>query len=324
MVQGEGTVVDSEVGKIFFTPFIEGDAIVEAAVQRKMRPPPLLAKKRPRRSDAEMTTVAAAEEEGNEEEGEETTYCGVRKRFGNKYVVEIHNSILKDQVWLGTYDKAEMGAWVYGTAARVLRGSMAETNFPRPAAAPELTEEMRAMLAYFDAARRRRHQHGTAEESASEDADPLLMLPAAPVISDAVAVEAATVAVPSATLTPDSAAASVTKPIPVAYVFDELLSSLFPSGLPYATQSQVAPVLPSPPRSADNYLYALIPPGFSHPYVEEPVLAPVQPPPSPPVASQSSFQSDIPPGGVPTNYAVHEAPDFDPDTLFSDDEEELV
>uniref|UniRef100_A0A0D9WSD8 AP2/ERF domain-containing protein n=1 Tax=Leersia perrieri TaxID=77586 RepID=A0A0D9WSD8_9ORYZ len=130
MVQGEGTVVDSEVGEILFIPFIEGDVIVEPAVQRKMRPAPLLAKKRPRRSDAKKTPVA----EGDEEEGEEMTYCGVRKRFGNKYVVEIHNSILKERVWLGTYDKAEMGAWVYDTAARVLRRSMAETNFPSPRA----------------------------------------------------------------------------------------------------------------------------------------------------------------------------------------------
>uniref|UniRef100_A0A0E0HTW3 Uncharacterized protein n=1 Tax=Oryza nivara TaxID=4536 RepID=A0A0E0HTW3_ORYNI len=42
------------------------------------------------------------------------------------------------------------------------------------------------------------------------------------------------------------------------------------------------------------------------------------PPPPPPAASDSFFQVVIPPGGVLTNYAVHEAPDFDPNIFFAD------
>uniref|UniRef100_A0A0E0E426 Uncharacterized protein n=1 Tax=Oryza meridionalis TaxID=40149 RepID=A0A0E0E426_9ORYZ len=41
-------------------------------------------------------------------------------------------------------------------------------------------------------------------------------------------------------------------------------------------------------------------------------------PPPPPAASDSFFQVVIPPGGIPTNYAVHEALDFDPNIFFAD------
>nr|BAD37993.1 hypothetical protein [Oryza sativa Japonica Group] len=56
---------------------------------------------------------------------------------------------------------------------------------------------------------------------------------------------------------------------------------------------------------------------LSSPTVSSPT-SPSHAPPPPPAASDSFFQVVIPPGGVPTNYAVHEAPDFDPNIFFAD------
>ncbi|BAS98766.1 Os06g0635800 [Oryza sativa Japonica Group] len=53
-------------------------------------------------------------------------------------------------------------------------------------------------------------------------------------------------------------------------------------------------------------------------YTAGPSHALPPPPPPPPAASDSFFQVVIPPGGVPTNYAVHEALDFDPNIFFAD------
>uniref|UniRef100_A0A0E0LDS1 Uncharacterized protein n=1 Tax=Oryza punctata TaxID=4537 RepID=A0A0E0LDS1_ORYPU len=52
--------------------------------------------------------------------------------------------------------------------------------------------------------------------------------------------------------------------------------------------------------------------------VAGPSNVPPSPPPRPPAASSSFFQVVIPPSGVQTNYAVHEAPDFDPNIYFAD------
>ncbi|KAF0931371.1 hypothetical protein E2562_004509 [Oryza meyeriana var. granulata] len=72
-----------------------------------------------------------------------TEYRGVRSRWGRRYVAEIHNPMATDRVWLGTFNSAEEAAWAYDTAARVLRGGVAKTNFTDLPPTPPQTAEMR-------------------------------------------------------------------------------------------------------------------------------------------------------------------------------------
>uniref|UniRef100_A0A0E0AC78 Uncharacterized protein n=1 Tax=Oryza glumipatula TaxID=40148 RepID=A0A0E0AC78_9ORYZ len=99
----------------------------------------------------------------------------------------------------------------------------------------------------------------------------------------------AVVARPPAPMTPELATAAAT-PLPEKWILtahEVVMATLFPNGI------------------------------FS--YTAEPSHAPPpSPPPPPPAASDSFFQVVILPGGVPTNYAVHEAPDFDPNIFFAD------
>ncbi|KAF5469230.1 hypothetical protein F2P56_013319 [Juglans regia] len=57
-------------------------------------------------------------------------YLGVRQRPSGRWVAEIKDSLQKLRLWLGTFDSAEEAALAYDSAARLLRGKNAKTNFP--------------------------------------------------------------------------------------------------------------------------------------------------------------------------------------------------
>ncbi|EEF50672.1 ethylene-responsive transcription factor ERN1 [Ricinus communis] len=57
-------------------------------------------------------------------------YLGVRQRPSGRWVAEIKDASQKLRLWLGTFDTAEEAALSYDSAARLLRGRNAKTNFP--------------------------------------------------------------------------------------------------------------------------------------------------------------------------------------------------
>ncbi|KAK2986134.1 hypothetical protein RJ640_024683 [Escallonia rubra] len=56
-------------------------------------------------------------------------FLGVRQRPSGRWVAEIKDSSQKLRLWLGTFDRAEEAALAYDSAARLLRGRNAKTNF---------------------------------------------------------------------------------------------------------------------------------------------------------------------------------------------------
>ncbi|WVZ12068.1 hypothetical protein V8G54_016598 [Vigna mungo] len=62
----------------------------------------------------------------------EKKFLGVRQRPSGRWIAEIKDSSQKLRLWLGTFDKAEEAALAYDSAARLLRGRNAKTNFPNP------------------------------------------------------------------------------------------------------------------------------------------------------------------------------------------------
>lgn len=57
-------------------------------------------------------------------------YLGVRQRPSGRWIAEIKDSSQKLRLWLGTFDTPEDAAMSYDSAARLLRGRNAKTNFP--------------------------------------------------------------------------------------------------------------------------------------------------------------------------------------------------
>ncbi|XP_077236660.1 uncharacterized protein LOC143878243 [Tasmannia lanceolata] len=58
-----------------------------------------------------------------------TRFIGVRQRPSGRWVAEIKDSSQKLRLWLGTFDRPEEAAMAYDSAARLLRGRNARTNF---------------------------------------------------------------------------------------------------------------------------------------------------------------------------------------------------
>lgn len=56
-------------------------------------------------------------------------FIGVRQRPSGRWVAEIKETSQKLRLWLGTFDRAEEAALAYDSAARLLRGRNAKTNF---------------------------------------------------------------------------------------------------------------------------------------------------------------------------------------------------
>ena len=59
----------------------------------------------------------------------QSRFLGVRQRPSGRWVAEIKDSSHKLRLWLGTFDSAEEAAFAYDSAARILRGRNAKTNF---------------------------------------------------------------------------------------------------------------------------------------------------------------------------------------------------
>lgn len=59
----------------------------------------------------------------------QSRFLGVRQRPSGRWVAEIKDSSQKLRLWLGTFDSAEEAAFAYDSAARILRGRNAKTNF---------------------------------------------------------------------------------------------------------------------------------------------------------------------------------------------------
>ncbi|KAG2667242.1 hypothetical protein I3760_15G104700 [Carya illinoinensis] len=98
----------------------------------------------------EKKGIHAKEEKGsmelpNRRKSNGRRYLGVRQRPSGRWVAEIKDSLQKLRLWLGTFDSAEEAALAYDSAARLLRGKNAKTNFPCPGVVSIYEESCRSL-----------------------------------------------------------------------------------------------------------------------------------------------------------------------------------
>lgn len=121
---------------------VKGEEVFPAAVSAKMA----------EAAKARVVLAAGRKRKAGGVDGAEPRFRGVRRRPWGKYAAEIRirNTMgVKERVWLGTFGTAEEAAWAYDTAATVIHGDKATTNFPRAPLRPATTPVMRSMLVFF-------------------------------------------------------------------------------------------------------------------------------------------------------------------------------
>ena len=84
---------------------------------------------------------------GMRQRKESTSYRGVRRRQGGKWVAEIRLPQSRTRVWLGTFDSPETAGCAYDIAASKLQGEYARLNFPQL----QHTRRASAMISSVDA-----------------------------------------------------------------------------------------------------------------------------------------------------------------------------